>query len=249
MIFITKKELYSSRDIKIEAKAQLKNHWKDAIFLALIPILFSIFFISEMDSDAMQMSTGRRLINLLLTLIHSFLLTSVSYSFLDFVRERTQINPLEGTLQAFKRKYFINLLLLKVIKYIYTLLWTFLLIIPGIVKGFAYAQAELIFKDRVDQTGEIPNPRECIKESVLLMDGHKLDLFALRLSFIGWYILSILTLGIPFIWVTPYIEMSQVVFYENLLENKDFSRRMREKKETSAEIGRSPDDFRDFEDF
>lgn len=249
MSFITKADLYSSRDIKIEAKAQLKNHWKNAVLLALIPVLFSIFFISEVDVDAVQISTGRRIINLLMTMLHSFILTSVSFAFLDFLRNRNQIQPLEGALQAFKKEYFLNLLFLKLIKYVYTILWTILLIIPGIVKSFSYAQAELIFKDKVDQTGEIPKPRDCIRESQELMKGHKLDLFALLLSFIGWYILSIFTFGLLFIWLTPYIAMSQVVFYENLLENKSFSHRQEKRKESSAEIGKNPDDFRDFEDF
>ncbi len=252
MSFITKEELYTSADIKIEAKKQLEGYWKAAMLLAVIPVLFSIFFVSEADPNAMQISTARSAFNMVMRLIHGFILTSVSFTLLDFLRNREQIAPLEGALHAFKREYFMNLLLLKVVKYFYTVLWTLLFIIPGLIKSFGYSQAELIFKDTVDRTGEIPKAADCLKQSEVLMKGHKMDLFTLQLSFIGWYILSFFTFGLLFNWLTPYMEMSQVVFYENLLENKDFSNQDARPVHTGdplEEVGKDPNDFRDFDDF
>ncbi|MDN6161588.1 MAG: DUF975 family protein, partial [Atopostipes sp.] len=107
MSFITKESLYTSRDIKIEAKAQLKGNWKNAILLAIIPIVFSIFFVGETEPEMVQMSTGRGLLNIVLRLIHSFMLVSVSFTFLDFLRNQKKINPLEGAFQAFKKEYFV----------------------------------------------------------------------------------------------------------------------------------------------
>ena len=49
-----------------------------------------------------------------------------------------------------------------------------------------------------------------------MMEGHKMELFMLTLSFIGWILLGIITLGIGLLWVTPWIEMAQVKFYEEL---------------------------------
>lgn len=252
MNFITQEQLYSTGDMKAEAKAQLKGHWKNAMILALIPVLFSIFFVSEMTSDVTEAPLGRNLMNVFLQVVHGFLLTSVSFTFLDFLRTNQPINPLEGSLQAFKKEYFVNLLLLKILKYLYVSLWTLLFVIPGLVKFIGYSQAELIFKDKVDQTGEIPNPRDCLKESEELMRGHKMDLFSLSLSFVGWILLSFLTLGLLYIWLTPYMEMSQVVFYENLMaharvEDLNDEKVFYESKE--SEIGKDPDDFSDFDDF
>jgi len=51
------------------------------------------------------------------------------------------------------------------------------------------------------------------------MRGHKFDLFWLYLSFICWGILCILTCGIGFLWLTPYIYASQAAFYQNLKAN------------------------------
>lgn len=55
-----------------------------------------------------------------------------------------------------------------------------------------------------------------IEESMRMMDGHKLELFLLDLSFIGWALLSLLTCGIGFLWLTPYMNMARVNFYEDL---------------------------------
>ena len=60
------------------------------------------------------------------------------------------------------------------------------------------------------------SPMECIDKSMAMMKGHKWQLFLLDLSFIGWFILCMLTFGIGFLWLTPYQGMAHVVFYEQL---------------------------------
>ena len=57
---------------------------------------------------------------------------------------------------------------------------------------------------------------ECIDESKKMMDGHKMDLFIFQLSFIGWWLLCIVTLGIATIWVGPYMAVSMVNFYNEI---------------------------------
>ena len=49
-----------------------------------------------------------------------------------------------------------------------------------------------------------------------MMNGHKFDLFYLHLTFIGWGILSLLTLGIGFLWLNPYMMTAQAQFYEDV---------------------------------
>lgn len=53
------------------------------------------------------------------------------------------------------------------------------------------------------------------------MDGHKWRLFCLHLSFIGWWLLCILTLGIGMLWLAPYIQNSTAAFYEDLKNQFD----------------------------
>lgn len=90
-------------------------------------------------------------------------------------------------------------------------LWTLLLIIPGIIKGYSYSMAFYILIDHPEMS-----VGEALKESMAITDGHKMDLFIMDLSFIGWGILSILTLGIGFFWLTPYSQTSWANAYDNL---------------------------------
>ena len=89
------------------------------------------------------------------------------------------------------------------------LLWSLLFIIPGIIASFRYALAFYILADH-PEIGIF----EAIRESKRLMYGNKLKLFCLELSFIGWFILGLLTAGIGMLWVMPYIIASTAGFYE-----------------------------------
>lgn len=62
---------------------------------------------------------------------------------------------------------------------------------------------------------------KAIGESIRLMDGHKWQLFVLDLSFLGWLLLSILTLGIGLLWLIPYWSTARAHFYEDLIREKN----------------------------
>ena len=83
---------------------------------------------------------------------------------------------------------------------VFTWLWSLLFVIPGIVKSYSYAATPYILGRYTNVTAE-----NAIKISMRIMNGHKMDLFILQLSFIGWQLLGVLTFGILNIfWVTPY---------------------------------------------
>lgn len=94
-------------------------------------------------------------------------------------------------------------------------LWALLLIIPGIIKSLAYSMTFYISDEHPEWT-----TLQCIDESERMMQGHKWELFLLKLSFIGWILLAILSLGIGFLWLIPYMRTTMVKFYGQLkLEN------------------------------
>jgi uncharacterized membrane protein len=64
---------------------------------------------------------------------------------------------------------------------------------------------------------------DAIEMSMKLMNGHKFELFYLHLTFIGWGILCLLTCGIGFLWLQPYIYTAQAEFYHDLLEENNIS--------------------------
>lgn len=94
---------------------------------------------------------------------------------------------------------------------LYTFLWSLLFIIPGIVKSYSYSMSLFILADNKGKSA-----RECIKESMAMTDGHKMELFVLDLSFIGWGVLVTLTCGIAYIWVGPYMSATRANAYETL---------------------------------
>lgn len=90
-------------------------------------------------------------------------------------------------------------------------LWAMLFFIPGIVMSFAYAMTPYILEDNPELSAW-----EASTKSREMMKGHKFDLFFLYLSFIGWFILCLLTAGIGFIWLSPYFKTAEVAFYEDI---------------------------------
>lgn len=90
-------------------------------------------------------------------------------------------------------------------------LWSLLLIVPGIVKGFAYSQVDYIIHDNPNLSAS-----EARKMSDIMTKGYKSDLFVLELSFFPWYMLEAITLGIAGIYVLPYYYTTKAMCYENL---------------------------------
>lgn len=96
---------------------------------------------------------------------------------------------------------------------LFTVLWSLLLIIPGIIAAISYSMTFFILAE--DNT---ISPGDAIKKSKKMMYGYKWKFFTLELRFIGWALLSILTLGIGFLWLIPYIQVSVAKFYDDIKE-------------------------------
>ncbi len=92
------------------------------------------------------------------------------------------------------------------------LLWSLLFVIPGIVKNYSYLMVPYIM-------AEDPNVDSvrAMQISEDMMRGNKWAAFVLELSFIGWHLLSVLTLGLlEIFWVMPYINATQAELYRVL---------------------------------
>ena len=100
---------------------------------------------------------------------------------------------------AFKVTFFTGL---------FTFLWSLLFIIPGIIKGFSYSMSMYILAENKGKPA-----LECLKESQKMTNGHKMELFVLGLSFIGWALLCGITFGIAYIWVYPYMNATYANAY------------------------------------
>ena len=112
--------------------------------------------------------------------------------------------------------YFKNMapcIILYLVNGIFIFLWGLLLIIPGIIKTYSYSMSYFVLVDNPQMTAS-----EARAESVMIMRGNKWRLFCLDLSFIGWYLLTLLTLGILSFWVEPYRTTARAKFYESIRE-------------------------------
>ena len=92
----------------------------------------------------------------------------------------------------------------------------FVAIIYAIAKGLLYSLSNYIAYDNAEMS-----TKEAVEESARLMKGNRGSLFILELSFIGWAILTIFTLGIGALWLFPYMQVALVCFYEEVSQNKE----------------------------
>ena len=231
-------ENYKRRiELKQDVKDLFRGRWKDAILLNLVPTLLMLtigvmgaivivgIMNQPMDVAADYMpnyetsfsdnaGTAGGIISTLITV-------GISYTFLDWFRNpELTIHPFKNAFQVFTKKYFLRSVLIYIIISIFTFFWTLLFIVPGIIKSLAYSQAYFIYKDRTNHSeNEKPSALDCITESRRMMDGHKWEYFKLQLSFIGWGLLSILTFGIGFLWLNPYMNATMAAFYDDLSAN------------------------------
>ncbi|GAA3632217.1 DUF975 family protein [Lactobacillus hamsteri] len=228
----------SRKELKQAAKDQLRGNWVWAICLSLISWLI-IYLIDDIESF---ISTGRdtvynqvyrfangsvltettssvspfsSIFTFVLSILAGILLWGVTYTILQFRDKGDQPNVFKGMFSAYMGDKFTTSFVTYLLFEIFLFLWTLLFIIPGFIKAYSYSMTPYIMKDLYD-AGHKPTATEAITKSRKLMNGHKTDLFVLDLSFVGWWLLSVITLGIGFIWVTPYYRQTKANFYRNL---------------------------------
>lgn len=197
--------------IKERALAILNGHWGNAALTTLVSVLLS--------------SVVGAVLNVLGLGIVSVVLIDLplGFGFTLVFNHLMKTGDGERMVQRmFNIAYgdFSRSLAVSVLQAVFNFLWCLLLIIPGIIKMYSYAMTYYIAEDYPEL-----DANKCIDKSKEMMDGYKFDLFLLHLSFLGWALLCILTLGIGALWLRPYIATSEVVFYERLKEIKGIGKK------------------------
>lgn len=187
-----------SSEYRADARQALSGNWGTFALFTLVYMVCSSF---------LQFVCG--LVPLLGSIASILLVLPVSFAFtvafLSLIRG--EVKPISYLVGEFNGRVFTTMLLVLV----YEFLWTLLLIIPGIIKSYSYAMTPYIMKDNEELTNNA-----AIEESMKMMQGHKMDLFILDITFIGWYLLGILTCGIGLLWVIPYHYTARAAFYEDI---------------------------------
>lgn len=230
----------TNQQFKNEALAALRDNWGKAILLTLIYFLLigaamgptsyqtvqmqsymqdhqatTIYQVASLMQDPMYQALSRQMNGAsgLFSLICILLVYPLAVGYANAMRKLLVTGDNNLVPNAFHIAFsnYWHKVWTMLLMAILTGLWTLLFIIPGIIKAFSYAMTPFIVEENPELTAN-----EAIHRSRMMMRGHKFDLFWLWLSFIGWGILCMLTAGIGFIWLVPYMETSQAAFYEEV---------------------------------
>lgn len=150
------------------------------------------------------------------SILEAVFAAGISWTFLDTLRGQRNRFGVNDAFRGFKSPFLAGNVAISLLMTFFVSLWSLLFIIPGIVKGYAYSQAYFIYYDIIEGTGQRPKFLDCITASRRLMDGYKGQLFWLDVTFIGWHLLALMTCGIGYLWLTPYINATKAAFYNNL---------------------------------
>ena len=198
-------------ELKNRAKESLKGKYGEAIKLLLITFAISFatgFVIGflNLDEDIAE------LISSIVSLAVAGLLGFGTVSFFLKISRNETVTYKE---LFSKINMCFSYLAISLLVGLFTALWSLLLIIPGIIAAINYSLVYFVKLDN-PELGAL----EVLRKSKEMMNGHKWDFFILILSFLGWAILGIFTLGILYLWLVPYMQVTYANFYNSLKETK-----------------------------
>jgi uncharacterized membrane protein len=198
----------SNKILMTQARESLKGRWGLAVGT------FFVYFLIVAAISSLNYTVSSEGLKLVLSfpvllVAGAFALGIATFS-LSVARKESA--KLEMIFSGFK--YYGKTLGLYLLIFLFTFLWMLLLIIPGIIAAISYGLAFYLMSDN-------PNigVMEAINKSKKMMYGSKWKYFCLGLRFLGWIFLCILSLGIGFLWIMPYLQISYAKFYDDIKAN------------------------------
>ena len=231
----------TNQAFKSEALGALRGNWGKAVLLTIVyflltgafmgPTMYTSILMQDymtengavgslsraaalaQDPDFLSLQTKANASSSGLTLLEILVLFPLSLGFTNAFRKLLVAGENDLLPNAFHMgfKPYLHNVWGMLLMYILVVLWSLLLIIPGIIKAYSYAMTPYILQENPQFTAS-----EAIHRSRMMMKGHKFDLFWLQLSLIGWFFLCLLTAGIGFLWLSPYYQTAQAAFYEEV---------------------------------
>jgi uncharacterized membrane protein len=185
-----------NRDLMVQAREALRGRWGlavggNVIYLILGVLIQCIPLVGWIGG----------------LIIGGPLLLGLAGFFLTFSRkEEAKLSQLFDGFQNFPRALIAYILMV-----LFIFLWALLFIIPGIVAALSYSQTFFLLSENPQMEG-----LDLLRKSKALMRGNRWKLFCLFWRFFGWCLLGILSLGIGFLWIMPYIQTTMARFYDDL---------------------------------
>ena len=233
----------TNTDFKNDALEALRGNWGKAVLATLLYVLIALAVVSPMEYTAIKQQSYMTeqiggysnsiasaaslmqdpeyqalqkqniTMSILGFLLEVFILFPVAVGFTNAFRKLLVNQDTEMVRNTFDLSNYFHKVLGMLQMTVLIALWALLLFIPGIIKALAYAMTPFILEENPELS-----TTEAIHHSRMLMKGHKFDLFWLYLSFIGWMLLGLLTLGIGYLWLTPYMQTAIASFYREVKE-------------------------------
>lgn len=229
--------MYDRKKYKSFALKQLKGRWTVPVLMTLIITLITSIFdipnfvtlfrnpdfwgllnyagtdineVLTMYDSAIKSSSGTTITSIIQMIVSGIFEVAAISVYLKLTR-----SPEKFSLTSFFEGLtnWAKAILATLWQFLWILLWSMLFIIPGIVKSFAYSQMYYLICEYKELS-----VTKAMRISIIITKGHKWDLFVTYLSFIGWGILCCLTLGIGFLWLTPYMNTTLSNAYHAMLK-------------------------------
>lgn len=197
--------MFNRVQYKKDALATLKDNWNIPCLLAIVYLILTALS-----------TTGT---SILCACVSGIICVGMTFTFMKMI---VVSHALAGTEEAAEKISFstflegiesrwLTALLGSLWNLLWVSLWSLLFVIPGIVKAYSYSMMFYVIAE---------NPKigamKAMDISKVLTQGHKANLFMMDLSFLGWAFLSMLSCGIGFIWLLPYMIMAKTYAYYDL---------------------------------
>lgn len=223
--------MYAS-DYRRIARDNLAGNWLTSVLVTFVAVvlggLLTGSFSIHIDFERLQPYIREEMLQVVLPTLIMLATLSSTLSYAQFVLggvvrvghaqyllhqyDRTEELHIKTLFSKFD--IFLKAFLLQLLTNLFIALWTILFVIPGVVKAYSYSMAPFLMAEHPELS-----PSQAITASRQLMNGHKMELFLLDLSFIGWAILSALTFGLGSLLLNPYTNAAHAAFYRSLCAN------------------------------
>lgn len=218
--------MWNRAELKALAKSSLKgNYWK-AFWMGLVLMLLSgngsggsSGRAGDKASEYMQHNPDAIIIVIAIIILALAYRLLIGYSLeigsRKYFVKLSQFQSSEGHFSfAFDSSNYKGIIATMLLRDIYSFLWSLLLIIPGIIKGYSYRMVPYILTDNPNMGAD-----NAITLSRNMMNGNKFEAFILDLSFLGWYLLGFLAFVVGVFFVYPYYYATDAQLYQVLRKN------------------------------
>ena len=198
-------------------REELKQWAKNYVKKYRWEILGAAFIASIIPAAISGVYTKNAALNLIFSLASIIITLFLEIGFAKFITEIINGKDANFSLLFSKfNKECKQTIITAFLRCIWIFIYSLLLIVPGIIKAISYSLVPYLLADDANKKLE---PKQVLDLSGKMMYGHKSEFFVLSLSFVGWHILAIFTLGILELWIIPYQQLTISKFLLDIKNN------------------------------